>query len=68
VLLNIRYKPAEKNEITELIPFMVKKFSQIDNSSLDGACSRWVMGQLSRMALGNMNLTELSEKVGEQLK
>ena len=68
VLLNIRYKPATRNEIIELIPFMTAKFSQIDNSSSDGACGRWVMGQLSRMALGNMNLKELSGKVGEHLK
>lgn len=63
VLSNIRYKPVSSKEIIDLIPFMMTKFTQINTSKDEGACKRWVMGQLSRMALGNMSLTELSGKV-----
>lgn len=65
VLSNIRYKPVSKKEITDLIPFMITKFSQINNSKDKEAGGRWIMGQLSKMALGNMSLSELSAKVKE---
>lgn len=68
VLSNIRYKQVSPKEITDLIPFMITKFSQINTSKDTGACGRWVMGQLSQMALGNMNLTELNRKVAEHMK
>ncbi|KAB2878991.1 Glu-tRNA(Gln) amidotransferase subunit GatE [bacterium] len=66
VLSTIRYKPVPKEEITELIPFMATKFTQINNSKVHDAAGRWIMGQLRKMALGNMSLPELSAKVSEE--
>jgi len=65
VLSNIRYKPVSKQEIVELIPFMIAKFTQINRSKNNDAGNRWIMGQLNKMAMGNMNLPELNTKVTE---
>jgi len=62
VLTNIKYKPVSKKEITETIPFLKEKFSQIKISDQPEAEINWIMGQVSKTALGNMNLAELNEK------
>lgn len=63
VLTNINFKPASKKEITEKIPLLKEKFVQIKISKSKEAEGRWVMGEVSKVALGNMDLEELNSVV-----
>lgn len=63
VLTNINYRYFSKKEITETIPFLKEKFKKIKFSKKTDVDKRWIMGQLSKTALANMNLAELSKEV-----
>ena len=63
VLKNIHFKPATKTEITEAIPSLKEKFVTIKYSKTKEADGKWIMGQVRKMALGNMNLAELNKEV-----
>lgn len=62
VLTSIHFKPFSKKEITETIPFLNEKFKKIRYSEKPGVDIKWIMGEIGKMALGNMNLSELSKK------
>jgi glutamyl-tRNA(Gln) amidotransferase subunit E len=66
VLANINFKPASKKEITEKIPPLKEKFVQIKISKAKEAESRWVMGQVRQIAIGNMDLAELNSEVHDK--
>jgi glutamyl-tRNA(Gln) amidotransferase subunit E len=61
ITLNFRKVPAE--EILSKVPFLVKKYHEIRTSPDDSAGKRWVMGNLSKLAAGNIPLNELSEAI-----
>jgi len=63
ILTTIGYRQATEEEILENIPVLVEKFMEISKLKEKPAMIRWVMGRLRSMALGNMNLKELREKV-----
>jgi glutamyl-tRNA(Gln) amidotransferase subunit E len=63
ILTSIGFKPVSKAEIEEKLPFLVKKFKEIRHSTDDAAGVRWIMGNLHKIALGNVNLTELSKHI-----
>ncbi|MBI4931115.1 MAG: Glu-tRNA(Gln) amidotransferase subunit GatE [Bacteroidetes bacterium] len=63
VLTNIHYKHCSKKELTETIPFLKEKFKKIKLSKKTDVDSSWIMGQISKTALGNMNLAELNVSV-----
>jgi len=63
VLSTINFKEISKEEIIDKIPFLVKKYKETRTSKDDNAGIRWVMGNLSRMALGNISLAELRTKI-----
>jgi hypothetical protein len=45
------------------VPFLIKKYQQTRTSSDNDAGVRWVMGNLSTLALGNISLAELSKHI-----
>jgi glutamyl-tRNA(Gln) amidotransferase subunit E len=63
VLITINFKEIPKEEIIAKIPFLVKKYKDIRTSHDDSAGLRWVMGNLSKMATGNISLSELCSKI-----
>lgn len=60
VLTSIHFKPNDKNNIIDRIPFLKKKFNQVRASGHPTDEYNWIMGQLRPVALGNIPLTELS--------
>ncbi|MFI5220938.1 MAG: Glu-tRNA(Gln) amidotransferase subunit GatE [Bacteroidia bacterium] len=62
VLTYIQFKPVSKKEITDKIPFLKAKFKEIKISRKD-VDAKWIMGQVSELALGNMSLKELSKTI-----
>jgi glutamyl-tRNA(Gln) amidotransferase subunit E len=64
ILVNIGFKELPAEEIMAKIPFLKKKYKEIRTSKDDTAGLRWIMGNLSKIALGNVNLTDLSKTIG----
>ncbi len=63
VLTTINFKPVERNEILAHIPLLREKFKEIKTSNRPGAETRWIMGNLRKLALGNLPLGELRSLV-----
>jgi len=63
ILVTIKFKQIPAEEIVNKIPYLEKKYKEIRISSDDTAGPRWVMGNLSRIAIGNIPLAELKSKI-----
>lgn len=63
VLAAIHFKRIETDEITNRIPVLKEKFSYGKKEVNQSEQRNWVMGHLRNMALGNMNLSELSKLI-----
>lgn len=66
VLTSIRFKKTVKEELLQQLPFLKTKFREIRHSEKEGIEKHWIMGQLRRVAIGNVPLSELSEIIGEK--
>lgn len=67
VLISIDYKKHSLNELLAPIDFLLGKFRQIRYSENKKAASDWIMGQLHRQALGNVELSHLKELIEERI-
>jgi glutamyl-tRNA(Gln) amidotransferase subunit E len=63
ILVTIGFREIPREEILLKLPFLIKKYQQIRTSTQDGAGVRWVMGNLSKSATGNISLVELSKQM-----
>jgi glutamyl-tRNA(Gln) amidotransferase subunit E len=63
ILITLNFREVTKEEILEKVPFLVKKYKDIRTSHDDSAGLRWVMGNLNKLATGNISLKELSQKI-----
>lgn len=63
VLTSIKFKSINREEIFSHIPFLKKKFAEIRFSKGEIQEVSWIMGQLRKMAIGNICLKELAEKI-----
>jgi len=65
MLNKINFKKLSEDEILSKIPEVKSEFSEIRISKNSKAERFWIMGKLSKIARGNIALTELSSKIGE---
>lgn len=63
VLETIKFKKVTKEEIAAKIPFLKSKFLEIKRTPNGEHESQWIMGQLRKMAIGNIALKELSSLI-----
>ena len=63
VLETINFKQIGRQEILDNIPVLVKKYNEIRISKNNDAGKRWIMGNLSKIAMGNISLSELSRHI-----
>jgi glutamyl-tRNA(Gln) amidotransferase subunit E len=63
VLTSIRFKKLTKEDILSKLPFLKSKFAEIQINHRPDVERDWIMGQLRRSAIGNIDLTELAESV-----
>jgi len=63
VLDTIEFQRHGREKILDLIPVLDAKFREINTSPDPRARHRWIMGRLRPLALGNMDLQELSRLV-----
>ena len=64
VLSTIGFTPRSPESVIDQLPVLEAKFREINHSPDPMARHRWIMGRLRPMALGNIDLAELSERVG----
>ncbi|MFH1000990.1 MAG: Glu-tRNA(Gln) amidotransferase subunit GatE [Bacteroidota bacterium] len=63
VLTTIKFKKVEKKQILEQISFLSEKFRQISTDPSPQKSQNWIMGQLRKLALGNISMPELIAEV-----
>jgi len=67
VLTTIGYRPVQVQEVLEHVPALKEKFKDVCTSSAPNACADWIMGNLRKLALGNMPLAELRRIVDKEV-
>ncbi|KAF0201471.1 MAG: glutamyl-tRNA(Gln) amidotransferase subunit [Bacteroidetes bacterium] len=60
VLISIKFKKVAKEQLFGSVPFLKSKFAEIQHTDKAGNERDWIMGQLRKMAIGNVSLTELA--------
>ncbi|MEI7896345.1 MAG: Glu-tRNA(Gln) amidotransferase subunit GatE [bacterium] len=63
ILVTVNFKEVSREDILAKVPFLIRKYSDIRTSKDDSAGRNWVMGNLSKLATGNMSLKELSNHI-----
>jgi len=63
----IKFSEKSEKEILENLPILKSKFAEIKTSNHPEAALHWIMGQLVKLAIGNMPLKELHDKVAGEL-
>lgn len=64
ILSGLKFKKMTDEAIIDKVPVLVEKFNQSQSNPDARDRTNWVMGQLRNIALGNMDLTVLSRKIG----
>ena len=67
VLTTIDFAPMSKDEILLSIPVLNQKFDGINTSSSPQARLCWIMGNLRKLAVGNISLTALKSYVEKEI-
>jgi glutamyl-tRNA(Gln) amidotransferase subunit E len=63
ILETLKYKRIPKQIILDDIPFLKQKFREIRISKDEHAETRWIMGELRALAVGNISLKELRQEI-----
>ena len=63
ILLEMKFKKVKEKTILDSIPMLIEKFNRESKRKDPSDRVNWVMGQLRKRALGNMDLKELSKKI-----
>ncbi len=63
ILITLGYKATPVAEIEGKLPFLVKKYKDIRTSRDDSAGHNWIMGNISKIALGNVSLSAFSKQI-----
>ncbi len=67
VLTTVDFVPMSKDEILSYIPALNQKFDEINTSSGSQARLRWIMGNLRKLAIGNISLAALKSYVEKEI-
>nr|MBP7496765.1 hypothetical protein [Bacteroidales bacterium] len=63
VLTSINFKKIPKEEILSKIPFLKNKYKEVCLSKNGNNEPHWIMGQLRKTAVGNLNLKDLANTI-----
>lgn len=68
MLTSLKFKKRSMAELVAPIDFLEEKFKDIHGDTDKENAAHWIMGQLHRQAIGNIELRELRENIDKQLK
>ena len=63
VLTTINFKRQEEKQFFDAVKFLKEKYQQTGKNKTEKAEKDWIMGEIRKKAIGNVNLKELSEKI-----
>jgi glutamyl-tRNA(Gln) amidotransferase subunit E len=63
ILTSINFKKHSKDAILSKLPLLYEKFAEGKDAISEPDLKDWIMGKLRNIALGNVNLTELSKEI-----
>lgn len=63
ILTSIDFKKVPKEEILSKIPFLRQKFSEIKHSKNNSVAKHWIMGELQKSAIGNIDPEQLAKAI-----
>ncbi len=63
ILTSIKFNKHSMEEILSKVPILYEKFTEGKDNISKPDLKDWIMGQLRNIALGNVNLTELSKEI-----
>ena len=66
VLTTINFKKLNREEILAPLPFLKEKFQKIKTSKDPEAATRWIVGNLRKLALGNLAMSEVRDQVARE--
>jgi glutamyl-tRNA(Gln) amidotransferase subunit E len=59
----LKYKPRTKEELIAPIGFLKEKYKEIGKNKDPEHEADWVLGEIRKQALGNIDLTELRNEI-----
>ena len=65
VLTSINFEKVSKESILSHIPFLKEKFDEIKFSDNKKNETRWIMGELKKVAIGNIDLRKLRKEIAK---
>ncbi len=68
ILSKVNFKLITKDEIIKMIPSLRERFNQIKVTKNPEAENRWVIGEVSKLAMGNMDVGGFIDFVSESRK
>ncbi|MEA3494916.1 MAG: Glu-tRNA(Gln) amidotransferase subunit GatE [Bacteroidota bacterium] len=63
ILTTIKFKKLPAEEILSKVSFLKEKFKEIRISQKDNVETNWIIGELNKSALGNIELAELNDYI-----
>ncbi len=68
ILTTLNFKKKSMQEILAPVDFLYKKFKEEKRSADPGCALNWLMGQLRNQAVGNMDLSDLKQRIEQRIK
>ena len=68
MLTSLKFKKRSMGELIAPIDFLQEKFKDLHSDENMENAAHWIMGQLHRQAIGNIELRELRENIDKKLK
>jgi len=68
ILSTIKFKKIKPEAILSHIPFFREKYNNISRKKDEISSTNWIMGELRKIAIGNMELCDLREIIGGEAK
>jgi len=68
ILESIKFKKKKTKDIADHIPFLIDKFLKIRRKTDDTSMINWVMGELRKSAIGNVDFDDLKKMIEKEVK
>ncbi len=65
IIDSLKFQKKNETELVEKIHFLEEKYEKIKIKNNAGAKTRWIMGQINKIAIGNIDLAELENNISK---
>ncbi len=68
ILTSLKFRKRSKDELFAPVDFLLEKFKDISPTKSPDVAVRWIMGQIRRQAVGNIDFKELKAEIYKRLE